>query len=239
MTILSLLLTAFILYLFRRKKRREGKDYAYSQMVVPAIATLVISSVSINLTSAVGRFSYSYVLDNKYEATVVDYEDMGGTRMAIVEFRNEANKLVRKLVGYGSSDPIKLGTHIKVSYTEGKRNVKVLSFSEQKFMVGITVFFFFVSGLAMLGLMLYVLDRDISFIFKIGLGFLMFIVFPAGMLFFIGILSWVIWEYLQGRRDDMPIWALGICVLFLTLLIPSFLGYIRMLFNNGFDLNDL
>lgn len=239
MTLFILLFTGVILYLFRQKKIRENKAYADTQLVVPGIAILVVSAIFFNLASTVGRFSYSYVFDSSYDATVVAYEDMSGARMPIVEFRNEENKLIRKPIGYGSSDPIKLGTHIKVSYKEGKKNVKVLSFSEQKVMVGLTTFFFFVSGLAMLGLVLYVLNRDISFIFKIGLGFVMFIVFPAGMLFFIGVLSWVIWEFLQGRRDDMPIWALGICSLFLTLLIPAFLGYIKMLTAKGFDLDDL
>ena len=228
-----LVFTAVILFLFYRKKMREDETYTYSQMMLPAIGTLVISALFLNLAFTVGHSAYSYLFSKKYEATVVAYEDLGDSQMAVVEFKNDQNELLRKSVGYGSSDPIEIGKKIKVSYEKGDRHVKVQSYSQQKVIAGITVFFFLVFGLATVGMVFYVLDKDISFIFTIGVGFVMFIIFPAGMLFFIGVLSWVIWEYYQGRKDDMPIWALGICSLFLTILIPTFFGYLKMLFKKA------
>ncbi|KIA85449.1 hypothetical protein [Kaistella jeonii] len=240
MMFLSILIfTAVILFLFHQKKRREDETYAYSEMMLPTIATLVISAIFFNLASVVGNSAYSYLFDKKYDATVVAYEDLDESRMAVMEFKNDQNELLRKSVGYGSSDPIEIGKKIKVSYENGDRHVKVQSYSQQKVMVAFTVFFFLVFGLATLGMVLYVLDKDISFIFKIGVGFVMYLIFPAGMLFFIGVLSWVIWEYFQGRRDDMPIWALGICSLFVTILIPAFFGYLKMLFDKGSNLHDM
>ncbi|WP_435524777.1 hypothetical protein [Chryseobacterium indoltheticum] len=195
------------------------------------------------LTEIVGTYTYAYFFGEKYHAKVVKYDytegdsDSEPTRIAIVEFKNKDNQTIQKSLGYSTSIPVELGKTILISYDEGDKNVKNLSFFEQKTISGLVIFFFAVFALAFTGILFYVLGRDISFIWRILMGFMMYIIFPCAMLFFIIVLSWVIWEYFEGRRDDMPIWALGICSLFVTLLIPALVSYFKMLFDKKNEFN--
>lgn len=207
------------------------------------MATLFIVGMFIFLAEIVATYSYAYCFGEKYRAKVVKYNDTNrssdseGTNIAVVEFKNDKNQTIQKPLGYGTSIPIELGKTIIISYENGDKHVKNLCFFEQKTITGLVIFFFAAFTLALLGIVLYVLGRDISFIWKIAGGFFMYIVFPGGMLFFIIALSWAIWEYFEGKKDDMPIWALGVCSLFVTLLIPAFIDYICMLFGRQTDHN--
>lgn len=232
----TLIITAVILLLLFLKKRKNNSNTPIASLFLPTLATLFVVGIFVFLAEIVGTYSYAYFFGEKYQAKVVKYDimegdsDSGPTSIAVVEFKNNKNQTVQKSLGYGSSIPIELGKTILISYQEGDKHVKNLSFLEQKTITGIVLFFFLAFSLAFIGILLYALGRDITFIWTIVAGFFMYIVFPGAMLFFIGALSWVIWEYFQGRKDDMPIWALGICSLFVTILIPALLGYFKMLF---------
>lgn len=239
----TLIISAIILVLLFLKNRRSRGNISAASFVLPTLATLFVVAMFIFLAEIVGTYTYAYPFGEKYQAKVVRYDYTEGdsesepTSIAIVEFKNNKNQTVQKSLGYGTSIPIELGKTILISYDEGDKNVKNLSFWEQKTITGLVVFFFAVFALAFLGILLYTLGRDISFIWKILLGFVSYIVFPGAMLFFIVVLSWVIWEYFEGRRDDMPIWALGICSLFVTILIPALIGYFKMIFEKKIVLN--
>lgn len=232
-----LIFTVFILVAnYRRKKlKNNGAPVSIGSFIYPGIVVYVVSSLFFGLVSiAVSPVIYFFSAP-QYEARVVAHEVMDssdgeGTYTAVVTFKDDKNQLLRKPLNYGSSHPVEIGKTITIGYKNGDHNVTNLSFGTQKLIVFIVVLLLFVLGLPMAWITLYSLGWDTSVIFQIGLGFVIYLVFPAGMLFFIGILSWVIWEYFQGRKDDMPIWALGICSLFVTILIPAFLGYMKMLF---------
>jgi hypothetical protein len=149
----------------------------------------------------------------------------------VVEFKDRNHLLIKKPLNYGGSDPVEIGRVITIGYENGDKSVTNLSFGTQKLVVGAVLLFLFVLGLAVTAIFLHALGRDYSVVIRIALGFVMSVVFPLAMLFFIGVMSWVIWEYFQGKREDMPIWALGICSLFVTILIPAFFGYLKMLFS--------
>ncbi len=238
----TLIFTLVILVLLFLKKRRKGDKVSASSFILPAVIVLFISSMFFFLGGIVGSAVYSYLFSKKYEAKVVKYDytegdsDSEPTAIAIVEFKNDQNKTLQKSIGYGTSYPIEIGKTITVSYKDGDKNVQNLSFGEQKLLAGIALVFFSVFTVAIVATVLYALDRDLSFIWKLVTGFITYFVFPGGMLFFIGILSWVIWEYFQGRKEDMPIWALGICSLFVTLLVPALIGYCKMLFTKPLNI---
>lgn len=233
-----LIFTVFILFMnYRREKsKHDGSSVPLASLILPGIVIYTISSFFFGLVAIVSSSMISFFSEPKYEAKVVEYmlmesDDSDEARKAVVEFRNTKNQLIKKPLNYGSSHPVEIGTSITVGYREGDSSVTNLSFGTQKLIIFIISLFLFVLGLAMAGILLYALGKDYSIIFRIGLGFVTYLVFPAAMLFFIGVMSWVIWEYFQGRRNDMPIWALGICSLFVTFLIPAFLGYMKMLFS--------
>jgi len=232
----TLIFTAIIVVLLVIKKKKKGANISITRLILPTLATLVISGMFFFLAGIVGQSAYAYLFEKKYNAKVVKYDYTDGDSesdavpIAIVEFKNDKNQTIQKSIGYGASHPIELGKTIKVSYKEGDKYIKNMSFWEQKLIVSIVLLFFFIFTIAIVGITLYALNRDISFIWTIVMGFMMYIVFPGAMLFFIIVLSWVIWEYFQGKRDDMPIWALGICSLFVIFLIPALIGYLKMLF---------
>lgn len=231
-----LVFTLFILFMnYRRKSQHDGK-VSLASFIFPGIVVYVISSLFFGLVAMISSPVISFLSEPKYQAKVVGYETMESsdsdeTRKAVVEFRNDKNQLIKKPLNYGSSDPVEMGKTITIGYEDGDQSVTNLSFGTQKLIIFTVALFLFLLGLAMAWILLYSLGKDYSIVFRIGMGFVGYLVFPAAMLFFIGVMSWVIWQYFQGKRNDMPIWALGICSLFVTLLIPAFLGYMKMLFS--------
>lgn len=233
-----LIFSVFILFMQYRRKRAENADkkIALASFIYPGLVVYAISSLFFGLVAMISSPIISFFSEPKYEARVVEYQamessDSDETYQAVVEFRDGRNQLIKKSLNYGSSHPVEIGKTIQVGYKDGDKNVTNLSFETQKLIVFIVLLFFFILGMAMAAILLYALGKDYSIIFRIGLGFVTYLVFPAAMLFFIGVMSWVIWEYFQGRRKDMPIWALGICSIFVTFLILAFFGYMKMLFS--------
>ncbi|SFN92837.1 hypothetical protein SAMN05421594_4759 [Chryseobacterium oleae] len=231
-----LIFTVFILFMnYRRKKsRQDGVPVSLASFIYPGLVVFAVSSLFFGLVSFISYPVISFFSSPRYEARVVEYDSSQSygdeTKKAVVEFRDQKNQLIKKPLNYGSSHPVEIGRIITIGYEDGDHSVTNLSFGTQKLIIFIISLFLFLLGLAMAWIILYSLGQDYSIIFRIGIGFVMYLVFPAAMLFFIGVMSWVIWEYFQGRRNDMPIWALGICSLFVTILIPAFFGYLKMLF---------
>ncbi|MCT2562582.1 hypothetical protein [Chryseobacterium herbae] len=231
-----LIFTSFILLMnYGRKRSKQGStSISLASFIYPGLVVFAVSSLFFGLVTFISYPVISFFSSPKYEAKVVEYDSTQSygdeTKKAVVEFRDDNNQLIKKPLNYGSSHPVEIGKTITVGYEDGDQSVTNLSFGTQLLPISIISLFLFLLGLAMAWILLYSLGKDYSIIFRIGIGFVMYLVFPAAVLFFIGILSWVIWEYFQGRRNDMPIWALGICSLFVTLLIPAFFGYLKVLF---------
>ncbi|MDH6250970.1 MFS family permease [Chryseobacterium sp. H1D6B] len=233
-----IIFTALILFInyYRRKSKNGGENLTLVSFIFPGMVVFAVSSLFFCLVALSSSSIISFLFEPKYEALVIEYvnteSDSGDKSITtVVEFKDSHNQTIKKPLNYSTSDPVEIGKTIKIGYEDGDRSVTNLSFGTQKLIIFIVALFLFILSLAMVWIVLYSLGKDYSIIFKIGGGFLMYLVFPAAMLFFIGAMSWVIWEYFQGRRDDMPIWALGVCSLFVTLLIPAFLGYMKLLFS--------
>lgn len=232
----TLIFTTIIVILLLVKKKKARENISISRLILPTLATLFVSGMFFFLAGMVGSSVYAYFFEKKYDAKVVKYDYTDGDSesdpvpIAVVEFKNDQNQTIQKSIGYGTSYPIELGKTIKISYKEGDKHIKNMNFWEQKLIVSIVLLFFSIFTLAIVGITLYALNRNISFIWTIVMGFMVYIVFPGAILFFIIVLSRVIWEYFQGKRDDMPIWALGICSLFVTFLIPALIGYFKVVF---------
>jgi ABC-type multidrug transport system fused ATPase/permease subunit len=83
---------------------------------------------------------------------------------------------------------------------------------------------------------LYVLDKDISFVGVLAFAFVIYAVFPMGMLSLLIILSKVIIDYFTGKQDDISIFALGMCFFFVIMIFFSLIGYMNMLFGKKLNL---
>ncbi|WP_027387941.1 hypothetical protein [Chryseobacterium gregarium] len=231
--IYALIFTILIISKLYQKKRKKNIQTSVSSLIFPGLMIGFVSFFFFMLGEIIVSSAYSSAFDKRYEAKVISYQPLTETQIPVVEFKGDQNKIIQLPLDYGSNDPMAIGTVIQVSYKEGNDEVKNLSFGEDKLLTGIVLVFFFIFSLAVLGIALYAFDRDISFIWKIIGGIFAYIVIPGAMLGFIIVFSWSIWEYFQGRKDDMPIWALGICSLFTTLLIPSLLGYFKLMFSKN------
>jgi len=226
----ALIFTLFILIvLYLRKKENPG--FSFKNLLFSGLIVWVISLLFFWLAGIIGSTVYAYCYEKNYDAKVVSHQAIDDTKKAIVEFKNDENNTIKLPLNYSSSHPIAIGTLLKVSYKNGDYQVKNLSFWEDKTITSIVLIFFLIFAFAIVGITLYAFGRDISFIWKIVLGFVLYILFPAAMIGFIVVMSWVIWEYFDGKRDDTPIWVLGICSLFITILVPALIGYIKMLFS--------
>ncbi|MFP3597953.1 hypothetical protein [Chryseobacterium sp. SIMBA_029] len=231
-----LVFTLFILFMNYRRKSQHDETVSLASFIFPGIVVYAVSSLFFGLVAMISSPVISFLFDTKYQARVTEHKmmpasDGESTYTAVVEFKNDKNQQIKKNLNYSSSEPVEVGEIIKIGYKDGDETVTNLSFETQKLIIFAVTLFLFVLGLAMAWILLYSLGKDYSIVFRIGMGFVVYLVFPAAMLFFIGVMSWVIWEYFQGKRNDMPIWALRICSLFVTLLIPAFLGYMKMLFS--------
>ncbi|MFC6268273.1 hypothetical protein [Frigoriflavimonas asaccharolytica] len=153
----------------------------------------------------------------------------------MVEFKNEHNQLLKKSTGYGTSHPIEIGKKIDVTYKEGSEYVRVMNFGEMKLMGSIVLFFFFVAAIGIVAIVLYVFDKDISFVGVLAFGFVIYVVFPLGMLSLLLILSKVILDYFSGIKDDISIFALGMCIFFVITIFFILIGYVNMLFGKKFN----
>ncbi|MBT2623192.1 hypothetical protein [Chryseobacterium sp. ISL-6] len=233
MLYIPLAFTAFILFMNYRKKKSKDEKISLLTVVFQGVVVYALSALFFGLVAMCSSTIGSLLFKTKYEARVVEHEASSSedTYRAVVEFKDSNNLLIKKPLNYGGSDPVEIGKMITIGYENGDKTVTNLSFGTQKLVVGAVLLFFFVLGLAVSAIFLHAVGKDYSIVLRIALGFVVYIVFPLAMLFFIGVMSWVIWEYFQGKRDDMPIWALGICSLFVTILIPAFFGYMKMLFS--------
>jgi hypothetical protein len=228
-----LIFTAFVLFMNYRKKKSKDEKVSFITVVFQGVIVYALSALFFGLIAMSSSTVDSLLFKTKYEARVVEHETSSSenTYRAVVEFKDHNHLLIKKPLNYGGSDPVEIGRVITIGYENGDKSVTNLSFGTQKLVVGAVLLFLFVLGLAVTAIFLHALGRDYSVVIRIALGFVMYVVFPLAMLFFIGVMSWVIWEYFQGKREDMPIWALGICSLFVTILIPAFFGYLKMLFS--------
>lgn len=238
----ALIFTFAILVLLYFKKKRKGKLFTIAEFFLPALSALLIAGMFFSLGKIISNYTYDYFFEKKYDAKVVEYDYTDGDSesdsvpIAVVEFKNERNQLLKKSTGYGTSLPIEIGKTITVTYKEGSEVVRVMNFGEMKLIASIVLFFFLVAAIGIVAIVLYVLDKDISFVGVLAFAFVIYAVFPMGMLSLLIILSKVIIDYFTGKQDDISIFALGMCFFFVIMIFFSLIGYMNMLFGKKLNL---
>ncbi len=220
------------IYYFRKKK--EGKETKIISLIYPFIIVFAVCSLFFSLAGIfIAKPVFSYFLNEKYQAVVVGSQPMGDSDseavQAVVEFTDKHGNKIKKPLNYGSSIIIPIGRTLTIAYQDGDKSVSNLSIGSQIPQLLIAGIFFVILGAVVLFMTNIAIGRSNQSIIDIALQFLVYLVFPLGILFFICALSYTMWRYFTGEKD-YPIWVLGICSLFVTLLIPAFFGYIKMLF---------
>lgn len=233
---LSLLFTGVVLIPIYKRAKEKNNQVSIVGLLIPCSVIFFLSLSFFSIGNLVISTVEAILFENKYDAVVVAHESTSidndnSAYTAIVEFRDEKGNYWRKPLSYGTSHPVEIGKKIKISYKNGAKDVINLTLSEQKLPAFILTIIFLGLCLVMVGIVFFALGKDLSFLFNIGLSVLIYVIFPGAMLFFLGIMSWILWEYFQGKRQDTPIWVLGMFSLFVTMLIPAFLGYMKMLFD--------
>ncbi|WP_292008410.1 hypothetical protein [Chryseobacterium sp.] len=225
---ISILFTLILLLLnYRRRCSEEDKGiffwltFLYRGILV-FVFSLCFSAIFLGVISAINTPIYTAKVVSQ-----IGISDEKSTNIQI-EFKDRNNQLITKTLKYNRDAPPKIGKTIKITYKEGD-DVKTLQTA--RITIGIFSVFALILGIAWLFTVLYSLGQDYSFITKILVILTLFIVVPAAILIFIGILGWILWEYYEGRKD-LPQIAIGLCSIFITVLILAFLGYFKLLFGN-------
>jgi len=232
----TILFTLTILLFLLFKKRKKNEKINFNKLILITLCVLLLSKIFFFLFGTITSFATAYFFEKKYEAKVVKYEYTDGdsesepTKIAIVEFKNEQNKIVQKSIGYGTSHPIEIGKTIKITYKEGDKYFTNMNLGEQKLIVSIVVIFFVIFAMMMVVITLYSLDKDLYLIYKTAAKATFYFIIPTLILSLLYAIISSIWESYQGKSNEISIWALGFCCFFCLTLISVLIGYFRILF---------
>lgn len=232
--ILSLILTV-LLY---RKMKRKNPDTSLVSMIYPGIVIFTLSFLFMGIVNIMFTYIGDFITLPTYEASIIDYDsrqeynsdEQGSVTMHTpkVKFLAEG-ETVELFTNSSSGAPPVIGDTIKVKYAPGRDTALEVGWKAVLMVVSISSIFFFVLGYTILYIFFYVLDISRDILNKVGVFVLTAIVIPGAMLLFIGVMGWAILQYFMGERD-MPLWAVAVCSFFVTILIPSLLGYIKVQF---------
>lgn len=231
--ILGIILT-FFLY---RKMKKKTPDLSFVSMIYPGIVIFTVAFLFMGIVNVMFSYIKDYTTLPTYEATIIDYnsskkyDDDGGYVMMHnpkVQFKAEGETLELYTNSSSGAEPI-IGKTIKIKYAPGRSNVIEAGWKSVLMVVGISSIFFCVLGYSLLYMFFYVLDISRSGLNRAGLFVLTAVIIPGVLLFFIAALGWVLIQYFMGEKE-VPLWALAVCSIFVTVLIPSLMGYIKMQF---------
>ncbi|WP_292008409.1 hypothetical protein [Chryseobacterium sp.] len=224
--------TFILLYLHHLRTNKNTKKDKEPFSLIPYIYPAIVSYV-VSLCFLVILIGFINILNSpSYTAKVIDqhiWDPNEKLHTALIEFKDKDNRINQKILEYNEETQLMQGETVKI-YFQNKADTAHTADSKI-ITLGIFGTFLFILGILLLWAILYALGKDYSFIIKMGLTFLLYLVLPAGMLFFIGVFGWLLWEYFEGRKD-LPIAVIGMCSIFITVLIPAFFGYLKMLFKN-------
>lgn len=206
-----------------------------------ALIVFCLLSFATMLSGMLGGFVYHALKLPRYEAKVVDHhafqdKDSRGRYVTmyqpVVVFTDARGREQQLKTDIASTGAPEIGSTITVLYEPGMAAAEELSGGKYILLGGaamglLLIGYFLVAGIS------YAMGRPMARIGMFGMGLLMYIVFPVGMLFLLGGMSYAIVLYFMGKKPDMPMWALAICIFFSIVLFLAFIGYIRMLFEKG------
>ncbi len=233
MMVLSVLVAVKMLRRNNSQRRPGCLGVGYIALIV-----FLLLGFATMLSGMLGGFVYHAFKLPRYEARVVDhfaYEDKNskGNRVTmyrpVVVFTDAGGQEQRLQTDIASSGAKEIGSTITVLYEPGMSAAEELSGGKYVLLGGAFMGLLIIAFLLVAGIT-YAMGRPMARISMIGMGLLVYVVFPAGMLFLLGGMGYAVVLYFMGKKPDMPIWALAICIFFCIVLLLAFMGYVRMLF---------
>mgnify|MGYP003575454400 CR=1 FL=1 len=212
-------------------------SFGYVFLVIFCIATLALGAVGMFVNSI-----HNIVSLPRYEATIIDHEshqsesrDSDGRRRSrtmytpTLRFTDNAGNLREVKADLSSSGKDPIGSTLTIGYKDGMSKAEVISITKYLMLLGLAIMMFVLVYVLVLGIV-YSFGWSTAFILRIGGGFLMYFLFPAGMMvLFWGCAYHGLYKHFTGQRHDMPVWAIVVCSIFSVVLFLSFIGYLRML----------
>lgn len=240
---LALLVLAVICGVRIVKRSRSPKRGCVAVGYVSLVVFLIFCFTG-GIGGMIGGFVYNAFTLPRYQARVVDHDsyvsesrdrDSRRTRRTtmyqpIVEFRDDRGNAVHLKSDVASSSPENIGATLTVGYRPGM--TKVVAFSMGKYiLVGGGAVMLLVLLYCSVAAIAYAMGAPMKKLTQLGVNLIMFFLIPVAMLAFIAGLGYAVIAYFKGDKPDMPLWALAICIFFLLVLLPSFYGYVRLLFS--------
>lgn len=236
MLVLSVLVAVKMLQRSDARRRLGCLSVGYIALIV--FCLLLFTAM---LSGMLGSFVLHTLQLPRYEARVVDYsayesKNSDNRRVTmyqpVVVFTTADGQQQRMKTDISSSGKKEPGAYITVLYQPGMDTAEELSGSKYVLIGGACM------GLLLMGYLLiagiaYAMGRSMRPFLKVGMGLLLYLVFPVGMLFLLGGISYALFRYFTGQKPDMPLWAVVLCCFFAFILFFAFIGYIRTLTSRG------
>lgn len=242
--ILSVLLT----YKFLSKKSDNSFDntvkpktgclsFGYVFLVIFSIATLALGAIGMFVNSI-----HNIVSLPRYEATIIGHDSYqseskdskGRSRSTtmytpILQFTDVDGNLREVKADLSSGGKAAVGSTMTIGYRSGMDDAEVISSTKYFMLLGLATMMFIMVYVLVLGIV-YSFGWSTKILLKIGAGFLMYYLFPAGMiLLFWGCAYHGLYKHFTGQRHDMPVWAIVLCSIFSVTLFFVLIGWARML----------
>lgn len=242
------LLSVLLTYKFLSRKSGDSFDktvkpkagclsFGYVFLVIFCIATLALGAVGMFVNSI-----HNIVSLPRYEAIVIDHDshrsqskDSDGRRRSttmytpVLKFVDNQGKEHELKSDLSSSAKETIGSTLTIGYKDGMSKAEVISTTKYFMLLGLGTMMFVLVYALVLGVV-YSFGWSTAFVLRIGAGFLMYFLFPAGMmLLFWGCAYHGLYKHFSGQRHDMPVWAIIVCSIFSLVLFLALIGYLRML----------
>lgn len=177
----------------------------------------------------------------RYEGKVVGHhsyytdftDDVGYKKVRMyqpyVTFTDTEGNQIKILADLASDKPKEIGSFLTIGFAKGVKKATVISKMSLLLLTGAGLLFLLTAYFSVMAIA-YAMGRDIKPILRFGHVAIITFVVPLGLAGSCAVFAYLSYSYFSGRRSDIPLWGVGICVLFSIVLFFATWGYLKRLF---------
>lgn len=220
-------------------RQKSGKNWLWKGFVFLVVFILFL------LTAVIPYFTLPKVDEvltlPRYEGKVVGHDsyyrdftdDTGFKKVKMyqpyVTFTDREGNKIKVLADLASDKPKEIGSYLTVGFAKGMEKATVVSGMSLLLLVGSGLFFLLTGYFSVMAIT-YAIGRDIKPILRFGHVAVITFVVPLGLAGSCAVFAYLSYSYFSGQRSDMPLWGVGICVLFSIVLFFATWGYLKRFF---------
>ncbi|SHE75600.1 hypothetical protein [Pedobacter caeni] len=221
------------------QRMSSNRNSGFISIGFVALIVFILLSLSLSLGNFLGRFVAKTIRLPKYEAKIVDYtthqsSGSGGRRSStmftpVVSFTTHKGIPLKIATDISSGGRPVTGELITIGYEEGMTTAEEFTGSKYLLIGGACTMLLIMGYFCIVGIA-YAMGAEMRVYFSIGINLLLYVIFPIGLMFFLGAVGYALFLYFTGQKPNMPGWAVGVCIFFLIMLFLGFISYLQMLY---------